>query len=163
MRNVLACGLPGLARHPPLSAASAPWPFLGRPCPRFRRPPEHSQVTSPGCLCEGRNRLPHARVARVTGRRLAVRASAEGATGTGERFTVTTPLYYVNAAPHMGSAYPTIAADALARFHRLAGRKARQRFPCRTSFSSPSAPAPAPPRALSNPMAAAGDVRDGHR
>jgi len=54
---------------------------------------------------------------------LAVRASAEGATGTGERFTVTTPLYYVNAAPHMGSAYPTIAADALARFHRLAGRK----------------------------------------
>ena len=34
----------------------------------------------------------------------------------GGRFTVTTPLYYVNAAPHMGSAYPTIAADALARF-----------------------------------------------
>ena len=35
---------------------------------------------------------------------------------TKEPFTVTTPLYYVNAAPHMGSAYPTIAADALARF-----------------------------------------------
>lgn len=42
--------------------------------------------------------------------------------GRGERFTVTTPLYYVNAAPHMGSAYPTIAADALARFQRLQGR-----------------------------------------
>ncbi len=34
-------------------------------------------------------------------------------------FTVTTPLYYANAAPHMGSAYPTIAADALARFQVL--------------------------------------------
>ncbi|KAI3437932.1 hypothetical protein D9Q98_000376 [Chlorella vulgaris] len=38
-------------------------------------------------------------------------------------FTVTTPLYYVNAAPHMGSAYPTIAADAIARFQRLQGRQ----------------------------------------
>jgi methionyl-tRNA synthetase len=37
-------------------------------------------------------------------------------------FTVTTPLYYVNASPHMGSAYPTIAADVLARYHRLAGK-----------------------------------------
>jgi methionyl-tRNA synthetase len=41
----------------------------------------------------------------------------------GEHFTVTTPLYYVNAAPHMGSAYPTIAADALARFNRLYGKQ----------------------------------------
>lgn len=37
------------------------------------------------------------------------------------RFTVTTPLYYVNDLPHVGSAYPTIAADVLARFHRLQG------------------------------------------
>ena len=37
-------------------------------------------------------------------------------------FSLTTPLYYVNALPHMGSAYTTIAADALARFHRLEGR-----------------------------------------
>lgn len=34
---------------------------------------------------------------------------------------LTTPLYYVNDLPHMGSAYPTIAADALARFYRLQG------------------------------------------
>ncbi|XP_002981032.2 methionine--tRNA ligase, chloroplastic/mitochondrial [Selaginella moellendorffii] len=40
----------------------------------------------------------------------------------GRTFVVTTPLYYVNAAPHMGSAYPTIAADAFARFQRLQGR-----------------------------------------
>lgn len=37
-------------------------------------------------------------------------------------FVITTPLYYVNALPHMGSAYPTIAADVLARFYRLRGR-----------------------------------------
>ena len=36
-----------------------------------------------------------------------------------ETFAVTTPLYYVNDIPHIGSAYPTIAADVLARFERL--------------------------------------------
>lgn len=50
-------------------------------------------------------------------RKLLARALSDGRCGeAGRRFTVTTPLYYVNAAPHMGSAYPTIAADALARF-----------------------------------------------
>ncbi len=34
---------------------------------------------------------------------------------------MTTPIYYVNAAPHLGHAYTTIVADALARYHRLAG------------------------------------------
>lgn len=37
-------------------------------------------------------------------------------------FAITTPLYYVNALPHIGSAYTTIAADASARFHRLLGQ-----------------------------------------
>lgn len=36
-----------------------------------------------------------------------------------KEFAVTTPLYYVNDIPHIGSAYPTIAADVLARFERL--------------------------------------------
>ncbi|KAJ7971275.1 Methionine--tRNA ligase [Quillaja saponaria] len=40
-----------------------------------------------------------------------------------EPFVLTTPLYYVNAPPHMGSAYTTIAADAIARFQRLLGNK----------------------------------------
>lgn len=31
-------------------------------------------------------------------------------------FVLTTPLYYVNAPPHMGSAYTTIAADSISRF-----------------------------------------------
>jgi methionyl-tRNA synthetase len=38
---------------------------------------------------------------------------------------ITTPLFYVNAAPHMGSAYPTMACDALARYYRMQGRKVR--------------------------------------
>jgi len=36
-------------------------------------------------------------------------------------FYITTPLYYVNAAPHIGHSYTTIAADCLARYHRLNG------------------------------------------
>jgi methionyl-tRNA synthetase len=35
------------------------------------------------------------------------------------RFYVTTPIYYVNDVPHIGHAYTTIAADVLARYHRL--------------------------------------------
>ena len=37
-------------------------------------------------------------------------------------FYVTTPIYYVNDVPHIGHAYTTIAADVLARFHRLKGK-----------------------------------------
>lgn len=37
------------------------------------------------------------------------------------RYSLTTPLYYVNALPHVGSAYTTIAADVVARYHRLCG------------------------------------------
>jgi methionyl-tRNA synthetase len=37
------------------------------------------------------------------------------------RFYVTTPIYYVNDVPHIGHAYTTIAADVLARHHRLRG------------------------------------------
>ena len=41
-----------------------------------------------------------------------------------ERFYVTTPIYYINDVPHLGSAYTTIAADVLCRYHRLRGREA---------------------------------------
>ncbi|HTT80917.1 MAG TPA: methionine--tRNA ligase [Stellaceae bacterium] len=40
-------------------------------------------------------------------------------------FFVTTPIYYVNDQPHLGHAYPTVAADVLARFMRLDGRHVR--------------------------------------
>lgn len=37
------------------------------------------------------------------------------------RFTITTPIFYVNGAPHIGHAYTSIACDVIARFHRLKG------------------------------------------
>lgn len=37
------------------------------------------------------------------------------------RFYITTPIYYVNDKPHIGHAYTTVAADVLARWHRLRG------------------------------------------
>src|SRR3989338_567781 len=38
-----------------------------------------------------------------------------------KKFYITTPLYYVNSAPHIGHSYTNIAADVLARFHRQLG------------------------------------------
>src|SRR5688572_5768111 len=38
-------------------------------------------------------------------------------------FFITTPIYYINATPHIGHAYTQIAADARARFERLRGRE----------------------------------------
>lgn len=37
------------------------------------------------------------------------------------KFYVTTPIYYVNDVPHIGHAYTTVAADVLARYHRIIG------------------------------------------
>ncbi len=39
------------------------------------------------------------------------------------RYYVTTPIYYVNGKPHIGHAYTSVAADIIARFHRLDGRE----------------------------------------
>ncbi len=36
-------------------------------------------------------------------------------------FFLTTPIYYVNSVPHLGTAYTTVAADALARYRRMTG------------------------------------------
>jgi len=38
-----------------------------------------------------------------------------------KKFYVTTPIYYVNAEPHIGHAYSTIVADVLNRFYKLCG------------------------------------------
>ncbi|MFM7426467.1 MAG: methionine--tRNA ligase, partial [Elainella sp.] len=40
-------------------------------------------------------------------------------------FSITTPIYYVNDVPHIGSAYTTIAADVIARAQRLQGKDVR--------------------------------------
>lgn len=39
------------------------------------------------------------------------------------RFYLTTPIYYVNATPHIGHAYTTIAGDVLVRHHRQRGEE----------------------------------------
>ncbi len=38
-------------------------------------------------------------------------------------FYITTPIYYVNAEPHIGHAYTTIVADVVSRYNRIAGRE----------------------------------------
>jgi methionyl-tRNA synthetase len=40
-----------------------------------------------------------------------------------KKFYITTPIYYVNDVPHIGHTYTTIAADVLARYHRMCGEE----------------------------------------
>jgi methionyl-tRNA synthetase len=40
-------------------------------------------------------------------------------------FYITTPIYYVNAVPHIGTVYTTLVCDVIARFKRLEGQKVR--------------------------------------
>ena len=42
-----------------------------------------------------------------------------------KRYYITSPIYYVNDAPHIGHAYTTLACDVLARFMRLDGRRVK--------------------------------------
>ncbi len=44
---------------------------------------------------------------------------------SGEPYYITTAISYPNGKPHIGHAYEAIAADAIARFHRLSGREVR--------------------------------------
>src|SRR4051794_37733648 len=50
-------------------------------------------------------------------------AGPDGETSAAKAFYVTTPIYYVNDAPHIGHAYTTVAADVLARWHRQRGER----------------------------------------
>ena len=43
-------------------------------------------------------------------------------TSDNNHFVLTTPLYYVNDVPHIGSAYTTMVADVIARWQRLQGK-----------------------------------------
>ena len=40
-------------------------------------------------------------------------------------FYITTPIYYVNAEPHIGTVYTSVVCDVIARFKRLEGQKVR--------------------------------------
>ena len=75
----------------------------------------HNTTTWPSVFCSN--------AARCLSTRSAASLGDEDAMANS--FTVTTPLYYANASPHMGSAYPTMAADALARYYRLRGREVK--------------------------------------
>lgn len=39
------------------------------------------------------------------------------------RFYITTPIYYVNAQPHLGTAYTSILSDIFSRYHRFFGKE----------------------------------------
>ncbi|MFD5078799.1 methionine--tRNA ligase [Streptomyces sp. NPDC058371] len=50
--------------------------------------------------------------------------AATGSEKQGEKaYYVSTPIYYVNDAPHLGHAYTTVAGDVLTRWHRQRGEK----------------------------------------
>src|SRR5580692_10130096 len=66
----------------------------------------------------GRDRAVLARQAPGTGR---LRRDAHRKNVMKPSYYVTTPIYYVNGAPHIGHAYTTVAADVMARFKRLDG------------------------------------------
>src|SRR5579859_6272135 len=73
-------------------------------------------------LCAGVRRLPRAcprnrRGAQGHHRRSQFRLSEKQSM----KYYLTTPIYYVNAAPHIGHTYTTIAADAIKRFKRMQG------------------------------------------
>ena len=38
-----------------------------------------------------------------------------------KKYYLTTPIYYVNAAPHIGHTYTTMAADLIARWKKMQG------------------------------------------
>src|SRR3954463_11405310 len=50
-------------------------------------------------------------------------AASSGSESGGKAYYVTTPIYYVNDAPHIGHAYTTVAGDVLTRWHRQRGEK----------------------------------------
>ena len=54
-------------------------------------------------------------------------------------YYVTTPIYYVNDAPHIGHAYTTVAGDVLTRWHRQRGE--RRLVPHRHRRARPEGPA----------------------
>src|SRR6185369_11774179 len=40
-----------------------------------------------------------------------------------KQFYITTPIYYVNGQPHIGSALTTVCCDMLARYHKMRGER----------------------------------------
>lgn len=53
---------------------------------------------------------------------MAARHLLSSSAASAKPFYVTTPIFYVNAVPHIGHVYSALLADAIARSRRLAGR-----------------------------------------
>jgi len=79
--------------------------------------------STPLLLCvmlrAARSLAPRAPRALARARRTRLSAAA-----TADPLYITTPIYYVNAAPHIGHAYTSVACDAACRFAKLDGRAA---------------------------------------
>ena len=77
-----------------------------------------------------RKRIVRARIRRLPQAGARIRRAAQADPGRGEprlseklsmKYYLTTPIYYVNAAPHLGTAYSTFAADLIKRFKKMEG------------------------------------------
>ncbi len=71
------------------------------------------------------------------------------------KYYLTTPLYYVNAAPHIGHTYTTLAADTIKRFKRMQGYNVALTTLAPTStarkWSAPRRPPGKSPRRVHHP------------
>ena len=81
--------------------------------------PSDGQAGAPGSKAPGAHGAEPAAVqARAPG---AERSGARACASGPQRIYITTPLYYVNAEPHLGSAYTILICDTIARFYRQRG------------------------------------------
>ena len=128
-------------------AASTPTPSWSRWCGRARRPARRARRRSPRSRpqigsppARGlRRRRRRQEVGRDRRRRPAHRLGPMPPGAPSTSFYVTTPIYYVNDAPHIGHAYTTVAGDVLARWHRQRGE--RRLVPHRHRRARPEGPA----------------------
>src|SRR6266404_1500173 len=92
------------------------------------RPNGQRLSRSQACLADHPPRYrgpgPHLSVGPL-GRRPGGAPPAKEASMPEQRYYLTTPIYYVNDAPHIGHAYTTLACDVLARFMRLDGHQVK--------------------------------------
>ena len=99
----------------PLGAIRFKVALARRPGRQRRRPSSTTALASGGRARPDRQGHPGAR------RSMLRRARQRTGPTVVSRFYITTPIYYINAEPHLGHAYTTMVADAVARAHRLMG------------------------------------------
>lgn len=97
----------------PLSAATSRWLRTALPGPTClrRRFPQHYPHTKAAQGARWTHRC----------RRLFGTATCQ-TESVGDPFAVSTPIFYVNAAPHIGHVHSAVLADCMARWQRMSGR-----------------------------------------